>query len=63
VGSGAGIGGDSGISLVQDVEGGASCFLGDPGNGAIEGGAGCSTDGGCSPGDPVDAPVGQSGSS
>jgi hypothetical protein len=39
VGSGAGIGGDSGISLVQDVEGGASCSLGDSVNGAMEGGA------------------------
>jgi hypothetical protein len=35
--SGAGIGGDSGISLVQDVEGGASCSLGDSVNGAMNG--------------------------
>jgi hypothetical protein len=54
VGSGAEIGGDNGISLVQDVEGGASFSLGDSVNG--------------SPGDPVDEPaggslVGQSGSS
>jgi hypothetical protein len=35
VGSGAGIGGDSGISLVQDVEGGS---LGDSVNRAMKGG-------------------------
>jgi hypothetical protein len=54
VGKGAGVGGDNGISLVQDVEGGASFLIGDSVNG--------------SPGDPVDKPaggslVGQSGSS
>jgi hypothetical protein len=37
VGSGAGIGGDSGVSLVQNVEGSASCSLGDSVNGAMEG--------------------------
>jgi hypothetical protein len=35
VGSGAGIGGDSGVSLFQNVEGGASCSLGDSVNGAM----------------------------
>jgi hypothetical protein len=54
VGKGAGIGGDNGSSLVQDVEGGASFSIGDSVNG--------------SPGDPFDEPaegslVGQSGSS
>jgi hypothetical protein len=39
MGSGAGIGGDNGISLVQDVEGDASCSLGDSVNGAMKGGA------------------------
>jgi hypothetical protein len=39
VGSGAGIGGDSGIALVQDVEGGASRSLGDSVNGAMKEGA------------------------
>jgi hypothetical protein len=61
VGSGAGIGGDNGISLVQDVEGGASFSLGDssfPLGDSVNG----------SPGDPVDEPtggslMGQSGSS
>jgi hypothetical protein len=46
VGKGAGIGGDNGISLVQDVEGGASFSIGDsvdePAEGSLVGQSGSS---------------------